>query len=70
LNLIIVQNAEGDFAMIDIVVTDERKSRAEELKENYKSYYLDRQDNMVEYLKDISVTLGMIYDEMRGVKHE
>lgn len=55
--------------MIDIVVADERKSRTDELKENYKSYYLDRQDNMVEYLKDISVTLGMIYDEMRGVKH-
>jgi hypothetical protein len=56
--------------MIDIVVADERKSRADELKENYKSRYLDRQDNMVEYLKDISMTLGMIYDEMRGIKHD
>ena len=56
--------------MIDIVVADERKSRADELKENYKSRYLDRQDNMVEYLKDISVTLAMIYDEMRGVRND
>ena len=55
--------------MIEIMLTGERKSRTDELIKKYESRYVNPTSNMVEYLEDISISLGMIYDEMRGVKH-
>lgn len=68
--------------MIDIVVTDERKSRVKELgydklweslrEEQYRSSYSVLNDEStyfnMKFLSDISTTLALIYDEMRGVK--
>ena len=57
--------------MIDIVVADERKSRTDELCDKYKQpikdYDLEQQK--IRVFRDISETLAMILDEMRGVKH-
>lgn len=57
--------------MIDIVINEKKpESRAEELHEKYKQpikdYDLEQQK--IRVFRDMSITLGMILDEMRGVK--
>ena len=56
--------------MIDIVINEKKpESRAEKLKKNYvKVNGVDWE--MLMALRDISVTLAMILDEMRGIKHD
>lgn len=59
--------------MIDIVVNEKKpESRAEELHEKYKQpikdYKLEQQK--IKVFRDISETLAMILDEMRGIKHD
>lgn len=53
--------------MIDIVVADEQKSRADELKNKYANG-IETKNAIPIVLADISVTLGHIWDEMRGIK--
>lgn len=59
--------------MIDLVVKDERKSRGEELSTKYQQFPVRESKTdiyTVQALRDISLTLGIILDEMRGIKHD
>lgn len=59
--------------MIDLVVKDERKSRGEELSAKYQQFPVRESKTdiyTVQALRDISLTLGIILDEMRGIKHD
>ena len=59
--------------MIDLVVRNVRKSRAEELSAKYKQFPARKVNvdlDTINVLRDISLTLGLICDELRGVKDD